>query len=290
VGGDAARWGPAFDLTVFDRDGDAVPDLYVCNDLGAAVAPNVVLANAGGALAAADGEGLDVAANCMGSAWGPARDDGTLATVVSATGEQLLLERDASGWHDTAAARGLRDLDPREMAWGSALGDVDNDGRADLVTGVSDFYGPEMPAFASRWYRQDEDGRFVEEAARHGLPADAQGRGVLTRDLDGDGVPEVILGDALRSPRVLWSQGCTADAWIEVEAPPGSVVTVRAGARAWTVPVATDAGWASTAPARAHVGLGEVAFVDAITVAAPWAAPVVLEGPIAARRVVTWAP
>ena len=174
------------------------------------------------------------------------------------------------------------------MGWGAALGDLDNDGLADLLVGTSDFYGAEMVPFPLWWFRADETGAFTEEGAARGLPQEAHSRGVVTRDLNGDGLPEWIVGDALQSPTVWWSGGCGAGHWVDVEAPSGTRVTVEAGGDTYAALVTTDAGWASSGPARAHVGLGAHATIDRIMVAPPWRALVALEGPIAADREVKW--
>lgn len=283
-------WGPNFDLTVVDVDADGVPEVYLCNDLGRAAAPNGLLGVVDGALVPVDAHGLDVRTNCMGSAWGDLDADGILDVYLGAAGEQVLLQAMDGAWWDVAAARGLPPLPYPEMAWGSALEDLDNDGHPDLLVATSDFLGAEMFADALWWMRQGDDGAMVEEGAARGLPTEAYTRGVLAWDLDGDGVLDLVVGDALRSPWIWWSDGCADGAWLTVDAPVGSHVVVRAGDRAWATEVTTDASWASTGPPRAHVGLGDRAEVDAIEITPPWGETVTLPGPIATRRVVTWRP
>lgn len=288
--GDADVWGPSFDLTVFDAGDDGVPDVYLCNDFGRTAAPNVVLANTGGTLAPADGDGLDVRTSCMGTAFGDIGGDGHVDAIVASTPTSFLLEASADGWYDSGAARSLPIVPFPHMGWGAVVEDPDNDGYPDVVMGVSEFYGEAMTPIPVGWYRQGEDGTFEDAGAAAGFPQEAHSRGVVARDLDDDGVPEVIFGDALRSPWVFWSDGCSAGAWLDVDAPHGSHVVVRAGGKAWAAQVTTDSGWASTGPARAHIGLGDIDEVDAVEITPPWGDTEVLPGPIATRRVVTWRP
>ncbi|MFN7142722.1 MAG: CRTAC1 family protein [Myxococcota bacterium] len=291
IEGDDDVWGPAFDLTVFDRDADARPDVYLCNDFGATAAPNVVLANEGGMLVPAeDGAGLDIRTSCMGSAFGDVSADGRLDAFVVSTPVSFVLEGSPGGWYDASAARALPSIDLPHMGWGAVIEDLDNDGDGDVLMGASDFYSETMTPFPMFWYRQAADGTFTDAAAEAGFPQEAHTRAVVARDLNGDGVLDLVVSDALRSPWVFWSDGCSEGAWLAIDAPYGSQVVVRAGDRAWAAQVTSDSAWAASGPPRAHIGLGDLLEVDAVEITPPWGETVVLDGPIAARRVVTWAP
>jgi hypothetical protein len=290
VAGDAASFGPAFDLSAQDLDQDGDPDLYVCNDFGAELAANVVIRNDDGALVVGDGAGLDVAASCMGVTWGDPTADGTPDVLVTAAARLYLFAGETDGFYDVSTARGLSALATGQMAWGAAMEDMDDDGRPDILVGTSDFYGTSMGGWPVWWFAQQADGTFVEEGEQHGVTTAGTPRSVVARDLNADGVLDLVVGNALRSPDVWLSDGCTAASWLEVEAPPGSRVRVTAGDAVWSAIASTEAGWASTAPARVHFGLGTVDAVDRVEIDAPWQASVTLDGPVPARRRIGWAP
>ena len=80
------------------------------------------------------------------------------------------------------------------------------------------------------------------------------------------------------------SQGCTKDHWVEVEAPKGSIVRVRAGGSTWTMLATTDPGFAVSQPSSVHIGLGSTARIDSIEVDIPYQGTATLKGPIQANR------
>jgi hypothetical protein len=291
IEGGVGDWGAAFDVTVRDFDGDGAPDVYVCNDHGQEIAPNRLFHNDGtGRLAPAlDQLGLDLPQSCMGVAWGDADADGTLDAYLSVSSINYLLLGSDTGFYDAAAANGLVGYPGPRMAWGASFGDLDNDGREDLVAGTSCFRAPGMEPFSAFWWMQGDEG-FVDEDDARGIALDSGSRGVVLRDLNGDGVLDAALGDALRSPWVYLSTGCTADAWVEVDGPPGSTVVVESEGVARAGLLAIDSGWASSAGAHLHIGLGDARTIDRITLTPPWGDPVVLEGPLAPRRRVSWEP
>lgn len=277
-------WGYAFDAVALDVDTDGDPDVVLCNDRGNQRSPNGLLVNdgAGGLAPAEDALGLDVRVSCMGLAVGDANDDGRLDVFVADAFENVLLERTDHGFFDTAVARGLPDFDLGTMVWGNAVVDLDNDGRADLLANLGDFFVSAPTRNPTAVYRQGADGQFTTEAP---FVQDGMGRGAVVADANADGVVDVLLGQADGVPRYFASTGCTASHWLEVEAPAGTEIVVEAGGRARAALASTEHGMGSTGPARVHVGLGDDAMIDRVTARLPWATePVVLDGPIEADR------
>lgn len=279
-------WGHAFDVATLDADLDGAADLVVCNDLGDR-APNLLLRNDGGGVFKEDvASGLSVRMNCMGVAAGDVDGDGTTDLWFGDTARQYLMERVGELWVDHAAASGLTAWTlPGQMAWGGALEDMDNDGWTDLVTATSDFRRSSAIRYPLYLFRQSEAGSFEVTQA---LPDAAATRGVVTADLNADGVLDVVAGDAYRSPWILVSQGCTAQTWLEVEVPAGTLVRVVVGSTRHAALATRDSSFASAGPARAHFGLGSATSVDRLELVLPDGRTATVEGPITTRRRVWW--
>jgi hypothetical protein len=292
VPGDAALWGPAFDVSLRDVDGDGHLDATVCNDMGNIAAPNRVFLGDGAlGLTPREGDGLDLRLSCMGLSWGDTDADGALELFVAESRAHYLLDHEGDGaWYATAAAEGLvARFGPRDMVWGSTLEDFDNDGRMELFAANGDFWIADAVPHRSWWYAFSPDGPAEDILDTRGFP-EAHARGVLARDLDGDGLPDLVVSDSHRTPHVLMSDGCTADAWLEVDAPPGSEVVVEADGVRRAARVDTESGWATAGDARAHVGLGDAGSVERVTVTFPGGVTDVLEGPFTPRRRITVRP
>ncbi len=154
-------------VAVGDYDGDAWPDLYVTN-----LGPNTLLRN---------------------------RGDGTFTDVTRASGSG------DSGWGVPAV-----------------FVDYDRDGRLDLfvgnyleysvagdracfgTTGARDYCGPNAyPGASDRLYRNLGDGRFADVSRDAGVARPGRTLGAIADDLDGDGWPELYVGND-GEPNYLW--------------------------------------------------------------------------------------
>lgn len=281
-------WGMAFDVLTIDIDDDGDLDQYWCNDLGNELAPNGWLHNEQGVLVEAADLGADIAAHCMGVSVGDLDGDGRWDLYVGANREHMLLLGADDGWVDHTHALGMPGFGSEQMAWGSAFVDVDNDGLQDLLVATSDFAGSDYLPYPLWLIRQTEDGHeeigLEEIGAARGLPQEAAPRGLVAAELNGDGVVDLVVADAMRPPWLLLSEGCTAAHWVEVAAPRGSLVTVWAGDRFWRAQAASDPGFGASQPPVAHIGLGDVETIDHIVVDVPYLGRAELVGPIDVDR------
>jgi hypothetical protein len=288
--GQAGDWGQVFDARVVDLDGDHDLDLYVCNDDGERVVGNKVVENDGkGGLAVGEGQGLDIAVSCMGSTFGDLNADGELDAWVGALDRQHLLLADGRGGHyDAAAAWGLLPFAPHQMAWGGAMVDLDNDGLEDLLAATSDFPGAVPVALPLLAFLQDQPGHLRPAETELGLVAVSAPRGVLARDLNADGLVDLLVSDMLRSPWLFLSEGCSEEAWLEVSAPDGAWVRVEAGGRTRVALASAEPTFSAAGPPVVHFGLGAAEEIDAIVIEAPGQPTTRLEGPLSPRRRVAW--
>jgi len=194
-----------------DYDGDGHLDLYVANS------PNVPLAGVSNLLFRGLGGGLfqEVAgpagAGAFNVGWGVQMVDvdadghmDLLATGHGGAGLRLLRNLSGgSGFDDVTANSGLADPGP---AFGSSVGDVDNDGRPDLLFSLAD---EETPV---RLYRSVATGGHVLTVRLHGAApnTDAIGARVLAHLEDRTIIREVHAGvgyGGANPPDVLFGLG-----------------------------------------------------------------------------------
>jgi hypothetical protein len=292
VAAEADFWGATFSPLVFDADGDHDPDVYLCNEFGPETAGNGLLVNDGaGGLSPGDARGAEVVTYCMSVSAGDLNSDGLLDLYIAALSEQLALTDSEAGYIDQAAAWGLPGFSGEQMPWGSALADSDNDGLTDIILATGDFLGDdgdgEWPMLR---FHQRAPGEWVEDGADIGLPTAASTRAVLTVDLNGDGVLDILASDTDRPPHVLLSAGCTAAGWLEVAVPEGTRVEVEVDGTRQVALATAHPGFSASGPAVAHFGLGDASSADRVRAWVPWVGEVVLEGPILANQVISWTP
>jgi hypothetical protein len=290
VWGDPLGWGATFDVAPIDIDGDNDLDLYFCNDHGPEVAPNMLLENDGtGTLRVVDARGSGVTSYCMTSSFGDLNGDAVLDLYVAGTGQHFALVDTGDSFVNMSASWGFPTFEELEMPWGSAVKDFDNDGLADIAITTSDFSNlREYERYPIWMLRQGEAG-WSEVGEDWGLPQETGSRGLIAHDLNEDGVLDLLAADFERDPWVLLSDGCTANNWIEVAAPTGTIVTAVAGDQRWIAIANRHHGFGSSQPSVAHIGLGETQTIDHIHLQVPGLGEVWLVDQSSARRRFSWA-
>jgi hypothetical protein len=202
-------------------------------------------------------------------------------------------------------------------SWGSVFVDGDLDGRADLfvvngmVTGKNetereiDFWNLMSVEFRNfekgipiaefgddslwgrppkRFYRNRDGRRFDELAAVTGLESDANQRGLVVLDAEGDGDPDLFASGFLQ-PNALWINRNPSGAKtlvVALEGDPtaegrykstrdalGATVTVEAGGLSRTQIVSAGYSFLSSGPKELYFGLGEAAKADRVTIRWP---------------------
>ena len=242
----------------------------------------------------AGGVGTDE--NGMGSAIGDYDSDGDLDWFVSSiydatqdpdrnwgvTGNRLYRNRGDETFGDATDETGVRD---GNWGWGSAFGDLDNDGDLDLfhVNGWPEAAEPTIPLKfnqqPARLFSNDGSGQFVERAAEAGAANAGQGRGALLFDYDNDGDLDIFIANNQElqidgaqpfrfagPPALLRNDAPPAHHWLKVTLegmPPlhrhgiGSRVYVSFGKRREMRELNASTGFLAHGPDRiAHFGLG----------------------------------
>lgn len=307
---------PTYAAALIDLDGDADLDLYLVNDFGRYVQPNLALWNDGaGGFTAATGTGLEIALCGMGLSAADWNGDGAPDLLVSGWDElRLLLSDGAGGWYEGGQAMGLYTdgSDGRHVAWGSAAQDFDNDGDTDAFVGYGMLQMPpeeqarfeELVGWPNPADQPDalfilDGGQFTQRAESFGPPPQGianprSTHGVLAADLDGDGWVD-LLTRAMDGDAEIWLARCGGEGWLTVDldqpgANPdgvGAQIGIEVGgARQLRWIQAGGQGVGSGGPPVAHFGLGAAEQADRLFVIWPDGQRSEV-GPIRGRRHIT---
>jgi len=265
----APEWGRVFDIMPIDWDSDGDLDLYICNDFGAVAGGNGVLINNGDcSFESGEPRGADIVIDCMGSSTGDLNGDGRLDVFATATGNHHILIDSDGGFYEFNSSISGAGMTGNQMGWGSQVTDYDNDGLNDILVSTSDFTEPDAELYPLQLLRQSNDGNFTEIGETLGLPQETGGRALLSRDLNGDGISDFVVADFMRPPWLFMSDGCTADGWVRVNGPEGTIVKVTTDAGLHTAVVTGGPGFAASMPPQAHIGVGS-AQVQRISLTRP---------------------
>lgn len=250
IGLTETRW--SLGVGTADLNDDGYTDLYIANDFGR---DDAYINRGGRRLERVQGRffedvGLDTYKGMnvsMGDVDGNGRDDIYISNVhhaLQAEGSLLWMNHTRPGarsfeLRDRATQMGA--LNPNRFGWGAAIGDLDLDGRPDIVQAngmVSDEWdrrydecidywylneklarsGPEIHAFADEWadlrgaciygneadrvYLNYEGEQFEDVAMETGVRHRANTRGVALVDLDNDGDLDPVFTDQFGAPRL----------------------------------------------------------------------------------------
>ncbi len=283
--------GYGFATRAADFDGDGDLDLYVANDSD----PNYLYRNEGNGrfrdVGLWSGCALDAngsAQASMGIAAGDTRHTGRLDIFVTHFSEDFsTLYHNLGGglFEDATAAAGVGQPTWRPLSWGTAFGDLDNDGDLDLVIANGHIYPqidrhPEViGAYRQRNLLLENVGdrfRDATDGAGPGFRIVESSRGLALGDYDNDGDLDILISN-LDAPPSLLRNDTRGGSWITLileddrggTIPVGAVVTVDAGGIRQVRDVAAGDSYAGTHDPRPHFGLGDAAQADLIEVRWP---------------------
>jgi len=282
-----------FDATWFDADADGDLDLYLANDFGSLSGESTLLRNDDGTLVDASDDCLcSLLTNKKGVDVGDFNGDGLPDLYVTGNPENTLLQQlDDGTFVNVTATLGAEGVDDPVTGWGGIFLDYDNDGSLDILSAQGDRWnvGNDLPRedVYPKLLKQSSSGSFEDIAEDMGLDLLGSYRGVIANDFNADGVLDLVLSMIGTRPYLYMSDGCTANNWIEVNAPIGSRVEVTADGITHTAWVKKDSGYLAQGPARVHFGLGSSDVLDSLRVVFPGGEEVFTEAPIEARRQVT---
>ena len=286
----------AFDAVVWDNNQDGYDEVYVINDMGNFFGPNTMWNNVEGTLQPNNNDcNCEITMSGMGVDIGDINRDGYLDFLLTDTNTNRVLQGDTEhSWFDVTHAMGANVLEDWEMSWGGIFVDINNDGYLDILTAQGDLYyegmigSPyigDMQLHVLQQKHDMEHSYFEEVRSDIGLDvAYGSFRNVLTYDINRDGIQDMIVTDIEKNPVVFLSEGCTAENWIEIEAPTGTWIEITTANGTYRSRVRNDSGFRASISPRLWFGLEDLDSIDSIAYQIPRQDWEEISGPIATRR------
>ncbi len=292
--------GLAFVVGDIDLDGDS--DVYVANDLS----PNHLWLNDGSGsfadIAPRAGVAMSVhgiAEAGMGADMGDIDGDGKFDLVTTnfeSETTNVHLQQDDLTFREVSDAAGVGEAARARLKWGIDLFDADNDGDEDLIVANGHIYdnagefsgGPTFPQ-QNTLYENLGGGEFmdVSDVSGDALTDRQVSRGLVTSDLDGDGDLDALVGNNGGTLQVLVNESRSVGHWVglwlegagqgvETSAGPGANksaigarIEARIGDHTLIRQVTNALSYLSAGDLRVHIGLGDAASIDELTILWP---------------------
>lgn len=295
--------GCALATSFTDLNGDHHPDIYVANDFGEWVNPNVAYLNNypdDGFTNISQSSGLDISLYGMGIAIGDYDEDLDLDYYVTNIGRNVLLNNNGDvTFSDLTDEAGVANEFHEELyatSWGCNFADFDNDTYLDLY--VSNGFIPTTSFNETQendpclLYHNNGDGTFSEIGQSSNLADTKIGRGSAVFDYNQDGDMDILLVNVnpnnVGSGKFrLYRNDSDSGNWIKFKLQGlkanrdgyGSKAYLYADGRAFVREIQGGSSHTSQNSSIIHFGLGEIAVVDSVKIVWPGASSQLLIGP-----------
>lgn len=307
LGVDSEGCGLATAFTDYDNDGDM--DIYIANDFGEYIIPNVLYRNDGPGSNSvwkftdvSQASRANVAMYGMGIAVGDYDEDGDFDYYVTNLGRNALLKNLGNGtFQDVTSPAGVTstyvDGSLFSTSWGTAFFDYDNDTYLDLY--VNNGYIPALDfnqtseTDPSKLYKNNGNGTFSDVSQTLNVDDVDIGRGFACGDYDNDGdvdfVLAVIRKDSVdtQAPRymIFRNDNANGNHWLKIKLQGtasnrdgyGAHIKVVSNGRSWLREIDGGSSYLSQNASIAHFGLGVHTKVDSVIVYWPGGATKILE-------------
>ena len=268
-----------------DRDGD--PDLFVLNDFGDFYAPNGLFDNdvATGTLAEESFERRFYAAiNAMGIAGADLNADRLPDYYITNIADNYLFQSSASGGYEERAAA-VNAADGAGVSWGTAIVDLDDDGRPDIITSKGSLLRSASDMRPQVLFGGVDNEWYFPIGSELAYDGENNSRGLAIGDLNNDGRPDVVMagvrthaGSSART-RVYINRGAAGGGLeqaldlrlvVDVGGAPaiGALVDVHTASRVRAHELTCGGSFLSSHAPMVHVGLGDE-VVDSVVVRWP---------------------
>ena len=290
--GQSSLHGAGLAAGFLDYDDDGRPDLFVVNDFGQFIKPNVLYRNAGPARGdwsfkdVSDQARVDAAIDGMGLAVGDYDGDSRLDMFVTNMGDNVLYRNHGGEiFEDTTGVAGVgRGEIPGEhsVGWGTAFLDFDNDGLLDIyfVAGrlhpAMNAAGQYLPDQPNALFHNRGDGTFRDVSKQTASDHNGCARGLAVADIDGDGFLDLLVANFDQPPALLRNSG-NENRWLEVKLVGvqsnrdgiGARLTLTAGGSRQIREIQSGTSFLSQHSLVAHFGLGRLDRVDELRIRWP---------------------
>ena len=285
-------WGSGFQPGWIDYDNDGDSDIYVVNDLGDQLHPNVLWRNdgpddAGGWIFTdvSESSGTGVEMFGMGLAVGDYNLDGHLDLFVTNIGQNVLLKNlgpdDGFEIASVEARTGAAATpDGQRVAWGTFFFDYDNDLDEDLylVSGFLNAQNIENPVEQPNvLLRNNGDGTFTDVSTGSGTEDPGVGRGGVYLDYDNDGCLDIFVSNLREKAKLLRNVCEPGNNWLEIDLVGshsnrdgiGARVIVETPGTTQVREVAAGSSQIGQHMMTVHLGVGPYQTADSVTVQWP---------------------
>ena len=308
------RPGPGLGVAVFDCDGDGWPDIFVANDGKA----NHLWINKRDGTFAEEAMSRGVALTGMAQAYadmgvaaGDVDNDGLVdlyVTHLTSETNTLWKQGPRGQFRDASVTAGLTATRWRGTGFGTLMADFNNDGFLDIAVAngrvAREPVPRHKPNLAAHWVPYGERNQLFTNTGTgtfkdvsHNSPAlcghHTVARGLACGDVDGDGVPDLLVNAIGERARLLKGVAPDRGHWVAVraidpavnrDAIGAEVVALAGGVRRVRTITSSDS-YLSAGPAVAHFGLGAAPVVEAFELTWPDGARERFAGGPADRRV-----
>ena len=282
-------WGSGFQPGWLDYDNDGDADLYVVNDLGDQLHPNVLWRNDGPGsngdwtftdVSESSGAGIEMFG--MGLAVGDYDLDGLLDLFVTNIGQNILLDNGGADLGFEIASVEARTgaastPDGQRVAWGTFFFDYDNDLDEDLylVSGFLNAQNIENPVDQPNvLLKNNGDGTFTDVSKGSGTNDPRVGRGGAYLDYDNDGCLDIFVSNLRQKAKLMRNVCDTGHSWLEVDLEGtvsnrdgiGTRVSVVTQGKELIREVAAGSSQIGQNMLTLHFGIGRTLYADSVTV------------------------
>jgi hypothetical protein len=274
-----------------DYNNDQITDIYIANDFGQWIVPNIMYKNKYPELSFEDiapALGINAGIFGMGIAIGDYNRDARLDYYVTNIGQNVLYQHNADGsFSDMTIDAGVEAATYNGLnstGWGTAFFDYNHDGYEDLI--LSNGYIPSAKFIETtdidpnKLFKNNGNGTFTDVSMETGFHNEEICRGLAISDFDNDGDMDVAVAKLgqIRDTEgnMLFYRNNLEDKanWLKVQVEGvecnkdgfGSMIRIYSEGIPWIHEIEGGSSHASQNSSIAHFGLGQYDFVDSLLV------------------------